>query len=107
MARITRGRPHDECTSATAVTGHASAAQESDRSIDHNPEDLKSIYRQVPNMNAKQSFSSWKTVKAGLMQNALRLGNLSFVQGKKTSASLGSRKTACTRFVKHIQVLLT
>ena len=32
------------------------------------------------------------------MQNALRLGNLSFFQGKKTSTSLGSRKTACTRF---------
>ena len=74
-----------------------SAAQESDQSVDHNPADLKSIYRQVPNMTAK-GFSSWKTVKVWLMQNALRVGNLSFFQGKKTSTSLGSRKTACTRF---------
>ena len=28
------------------------------------------------------------------MQNALRLGNLSFFKGKKTSASLGSRKNS-------------
>ena len=89
------------------ATGHASAAQESDQSVDHNPEDLKSIHRQVPNMNAEQDFSGWKTVKVGLVQNALRLGNLSFFQGKKTSASLGSRKTACTRFVKRFQVLPT
>ena len=74
-----------------------SAAQENDQSVHHNPEDLKSIYMQVPNMTAT-SFSSWKTVKVWLMQNALRLGNLSFFQGKKTSTSLGSRKTACTRF---------
>ena len=74
-----------------------SAAQERDQSVDHNPEDLKSIYKQVANTTAK-SFSSWKTVKVWLMQNALRLGNLSFFQGKKTSTSLGSRKTACTRF---------
>ena len=74
-----------------------SAAQESDRSVDHNPEDLKSIYMHIPNTTAK-SFSNWKTVKVWLMQNALRSGNLSFFQGKKTSTSLGSRKTACTRF---------
>ena len=79
------------------ATGHASAAQESDQSVDHNPEDLKSIYKKVPNMTAK-GFSSWKTVTVWFMQNALRLGNLSFFQGKKTSTSLGSRKTACTRF---------
>ena len=30
-----------------------SAAQESDQSVDHNPEDLKSIYKQVLNMTAK------------------------------------------------------
>ena len=107
MACVTRSRPPDECTSAKVATGHASAAQESDQSVDHNPEDLKSIYRQVPNMSAKQSFSSGKNVEVGLMQNALRLGNLSSFQGKKTSASLGSRKTACTRSVKHFQVLPT
>ena len=97
MACVTQSRPHDECTSAKVATGHASAAQESNRSVDHNPEDLKSIYKQVPSMTAKD-FSSWKTVKVWLMQNALRLGNLSFFQGKKTSTSLGLRKTACTRF---------
>ena len=74
-----------------------SAAQESDQSVDQNPEDLKSIYKQVLNMTVKD-FSSWKTVKVWIMQNALRLGNLSFFQGTKTSTSLGSGKTACTRF---------
>ena len=71
----------------------SSAAQESDQSVDHNPEDLKSIYMHIPNMTAK-SFSNWKTVKVWLMQNALRLGNLSFFQGKKTSTSFGLKENS-------------
>ena len=102
-----RSRPHDECTSAKVATGHASAAQESNRSIDHNPEDLKYIHMQVTDVTEIQNFSSWKTAKVGFMQNASRLGNLSLVKGKKTTASLGSRKTACVRFVNHVQVLPT
>ena len=74
-----------------------SAAQESDRSVDHNPEDLKSIYKQVPNMTAKR-FLKLENFKSLAHAKRFALGNLSFFQGKKTSTSLGSRKTSCTRF---------
>ena len=95
MACITRSRPHDERTAAKVATGHVSAAQESDQSVDHNPEYLKSIYRQVPNTTEK--FLKYENCKSLIHAKRFAFGNLSFFQGKKTSTSLGSRKTACTR----------
>ena len=75
-----------------------SAAQESDRSVDHNPEDLKSIYKQVPNMTAKR-FLKLENCKSLAHAKRFAFGEHKFLSGyKKTSTSLGSRKTARTRF---------
>ena len=57
-----------------------SAAQESDRSVDHNPEDLKSIYKQVPNMTAKR-FLKLENCKSLAHAKRFAFGEPKFLSG--------------------------
>ena len=66
--------------SAKVATGHAKCSSESDRSVDHNPEDLKSIFKQVPNMNAKR-FLKLENFKSLAHAKRFAFGEPKFLSG--------------------------
>ena len=76
MACITRSRPHDECT--FSKSGNRTCKVQ--LSVDHNPEDLKSIYKQVPNMTAKR-FLKLENCKSLAHAKRFAFGEAKFLSG--------------------------